>query len=355
MSKKNKHKEGYWLALFATFLAFVVVGLGAYTRLVHAGLGCPDWPGCYGFLTVPVSEHAIAVATERFPDAPVDVAKGWAEMVHRYVAGLLMLVVLVLTYRLFKHRHKQGQPGKLPFVILGLIILQAAFGMWTVTLKLWPQVVAAHLLGGFATVSLLFLLTMRLSDSNWKQLPPTWRLLRLRRWARAGLALVIAQIALGGWTSANYAALACPDLPMCQGQWWPETNFEKGFKFDHAIGPNYLGGKLDSAARTAIHLTHRIGAIFVFVVLAGMLLIASSYARGVAIVERQSVRQLSLFILLALILQVLLGISNVHWHLPLFIAVAHNIGGALLLLSMVIFNYRLSDLVDKDVKGPIYE
>ncbi len=355
MLKKNRHKKGYWLALFATLLAVVVVGLGAYTRLVHAGLGCPDWPGCYGFLTVPVSDHAITVAEERFPHAPVEVEKGWAEMVHRYVAGLLMLTVLVLTYRLFKHRHKQGQPGKLPFFILGLIILQAAFGMWTVTLKLWPQVVTAHLLGGFATLSLLFLLTMRLSGSNWKQLPTTWRLFRLRRWARAGLALVILQVALGGWTSANYAALACPDFPMCQGQWWPETNFEKGFNFDHAIGPNYLGGSLDSAARTAIHLTHRIGAISVFVVLAGMLLIARSYARRIAIVERQSVHQLSLFVLLALILQILLGISNVHWHLPLFIAVAHNLGGALLLLSMVTFNYRLSNLVDRDVKGANYE
>ena len=349
MPHKNKHKKGYYLAFAATLLAVVVVGLGAYTRLVHAGLGCPDWPGCYGFLTVPQTEQAIEIAESRYPDAPVEVFKGWAEMVHRYVAGLLMLLVLALAVQSFRVRHKQDQPVKLPFLILGLICLQAAFGMWTVTLKLWPQVVTAHLLGGFATLSLLFLLTLRLSGSGWKHLPSTWRLDRLKKLAALGLALVILQITLGGWTSSNYAALACPDLPTCQGAWWPPVDFKKGFDIGQSIGPNYLGGIMDSSARTAIHLTHRIGAIAVFLVLLGMLSAARVYARSLTPEDQKSIHKLSWFVLVALIVQVLLGISNVIWNLPLSVAVAHNLGGALLLLAMVALNYRISAFVDRDV------
>src|SRR5690606_12038476 len=147
-------KPGYRLALFATLLAAVVVLLGAYTRLTHAGLGCPDWPGCYGFLSVPMSEHKQTLAAERFPDAPLEVDKGWNEMVHRYFAGTLGLVILGLAGQALLRRGS-GQPLRLPLGLLGLVVLQAAFGMWTVTLKLWPQVVTGHLLGGFATLSLL--------------------------------------------------------------------------------------------------------------------------------------------------------------------------------------------------------
>ncbi|WP_263081394.1 COX15/CtaA family protein [Endozoicomonas sp. Mp262] len=348
MPANKKNKKGYYLALAATFLAFIVVGVGAYTRLVHAGLGCPDWPGCYGFLTVPESKEAIETAENRFPDAPVDIAKGWAEMGHRYIAGLLMILVLVLTVQTFRHRRNINQPWLLPLFILGLISLQAVFGMWTVTLKLWPQVVTAHLLGGFATLSLLFLLTLRLSDTGWIRLPSTWRLGRLKGLALISLLAVIVQITLGGWTSSNYAALACPDLPTCQGVYWPDMNFQKGFDIGQSIGPNYLGGQLDSDARTAIHMGHRIGAIIVFGILLFMLFAAKEYAKGLASDERQSVQQLSFLILLALVLQLTLGISNIIWHLPLFIAVAHNLGGALLLLSLVAFNYRLSALVERD-------
>ena len=255
------HKKGFYLSLFATGLAMVVVVLGAYTRLVHAGLGCPDWPGCYGFLTVPETAEAIELAESRFPNAPVEVEKGWPEMVHRYVAGMLLLVVLSIAVLSFRHRKEAGQPVKLPFFILGLVILQAAFGMWTVTLKLWPQVVTAHLLGGFATFSLLFLLTLRLSGMKWQRLPPSDSLDKLRKLSLAGLLVIVAQITLGGWTSSNYAALACPDLPTCQGQWLPPVDFPQGFDVGQSIGPNYLGGQMDSEGRTAIHLTHRAGAI----------------------------------------------------------------------------------------------
>lgn len=321
-------KPGYRFALFATLLAVVVVLLGAYTRLTHAGLGCPDWPGCYGFIGVPMSEHKQTLAEVRFPEAPVEVAKGWYEMIHRYFAGSLGLVILGLAMQALRRRNEQEQPLKLPLLLLGLVIVQAAFGMWTVTLKLWPQVVTAHLLGGFATLSLLFLLTLRLSGKAvaLSNLPR-----RLRSLAALALLLVIGQIALGGWVSSNYAAVACVDLPTCHGEWWPQMDFANGFHLTQHIGPNYLGGQLDSDARTAIHMTHRLGALLVtlvLVVLAWQL-------------QRHGLSRLTGLLLLSLTIQISLGISNVLLHLPLLVAVAHNLGGAALLLTLVLINYRL--------------
>ncbi len=320
-------KPGYRFALFATLLAIVVVVLGAYTRLTHAGLGCPDWPGCYGFLGVPMSEHKLAIAEARFPEAPVEVAKGWYEMIHRYFAGALGLVILGLAVQALRRRDQAEQPLKLPLFLLGLVTLQAAFGMWTVTLKLWPQIVTAHLLGGFATLSLLFLLTLRLSG----RFAPLNFSPRLRALAAAALLLVIGQIALGGWVSSNYAAVACVDLPTCHGEWWPAMDFANGFHLTQQIGPNYLGGQLDSDARTAIHMSHRIGALLLTLVL--LLLAWRLKASGLP--------HLGGLLLAALSLQVALGISNVIFHLPLLVAVAHNLGGALLLLCLVLINYQL--------------
>lgn len=321
-------KPGYRFALFATLLAVVVVLLGAYTRLTHAGLGCPDWPGCYGFIGVPMSEHKQTLAEVRFPEAPVEVAKGWYEMIHRYFAGALGLVILGLAVQAVRRRNEHRQPLKLPLLLLGLVTLQAAFGMWTVTLKLWPQVVTAHLLGGFATLSLLFLLTLRLSGAV-TALPKLPN--RLRRLAALALMVVIGQIALGGWVSSNYAAVACVDLPTCHGEWWPAMDFANGFHLTQHIGPNYLGGQLDSDARTAIHMTHRLGAVLVTLVL---LLLAWQ-------LKRHGMLRLASLLVLVLAVQVSLGISNVLLHLPLLVAVAHNLGGAALLLSLVLINYQL--------------
>jgi len=321
-------KPGYRLALFATALALLVVLLGAYTRLTHAGLGCPDWPGCYGFIGVPQSAEQLAHAEQHYPQAPVEAHKGWNEMVHRYFAGSLGLLIVALAIQALRRRGASGQPLRLPLLLLGLVILQAAFGMWTVTLKLWPQVVTAHLLGGFATLSLLLLLTLRLS-ARW----PTLSALsvRLRRLAALGLLLVIGQIALGGWVSSNYAAVACVDLPTCHGQWWPAMDFANGFHLTQHIGPNYLGGQLDSEARTAIHMTHRLGAGLLSLVL---LLLAWQ-------LKRHGLARLAALLLLALVGQLSLGISNVLLHLPLAVAVGHNLGGAVLLLTLVAINYRL--------------
>ncbi|QXI22958.1 COX15/CtaA family protein [Pseudomonas iranensis] len=319
-------KPGFRLALFATLLALIVVLLGAYTRLTHAGLGCPDWPGCYGFISVPESEAQLAHAELHFPDAPVEAHKGWNEMIHRYFAGTLGLLISVLAGRAWANRRHPGQPVKLPLFLLAVVIAQAAFGMWTVTLKLWPQVVTGHLLGGFATLSLLFLLTLRLSGV----LPALTVPKRLQYWATAGLLLVIGQIALGGWVSSNYAAVACIDFPTCHGQWLPPADFANGFHLTQHIGPNYLGGQLDSDARTAIHLTHRIGALLVTVVLLGL----AWQLKAVGMTR------LAGLLLIALAAQITLGISNVLFHLPLPVAVAHNAGGAALLLTLVLVNYH---------------
>lgn len=317
-------------ALVAALFTVVVVMLGAWTRLVDAGLGCPDWPGCYGFLSVPQGEENIAVANARFPDTPVDVAKGWPEMIHRYAAGALGLIVFGLAAYGVRHR-REGVPVKLPLFIAGFVVLQALFGMWTVTLQLWPKVVALHLLGGFTTLSLLTLLTLRLRGKR-LPVPPAraGKLAGLRPWLYGGLALVILQIALGAWTAANYAAVACSDLPTCQGQWWPrDMDFRHGFDLLQTIGPNYLGGQLTADGRVAIHVTHRLGAVAVLAYFTFLLLALWRQTR------RTPAQSMVTLTGAALLMQIGLGLANVAFHIPLSIAVAHNAMGAGLLLTVI--------------------
>lgn len=320
-------KPGFLFAVGALALGFVVVILGAYTRLVHAGLGCPDWPGCYGFLSVPRSDAALELAQLRFPDSPVETFKAWAEMIHRYAAGVLGLAILGLALLALKYRERDGYPLKLPLGLLALVICQALFGMWTVTLKLWPQIVTLHLLGGFATLSLLLLLSLRLSE----RFPADIGLSALRPLARAVLAIVIIQITLGGWVSSNYAAVACIDLPTCHGEWWPDMDFAAGFNIFQEIGPNYLGGMLYGEGRTAIHVTHRIGALITMV--ATLWLAWRLYRAGLTATAAG--------LTVALGIQLGLGITNILAHLPLAVAVAHNAFGAVLLLTLVFVNYQL--------------
>ena len=329
-------KPSYGLVLFAVGLAFCVVMLGAFTRLKDAGLGCPDWPGCYGHIMWPETTEQIEAAQARFPEAPFEVAKAWPEVIHRYFASTLGLVIILINVMAWKHRENRSQPFRLPLLLLGLVIAQGLFGMWTVTLKLWPQVVTAHLLGGFTTLSLLWLLLLRLVNRPWPE--PNihvrhWR--ALKPLAIAGLLLVVLQIALGGWTSSNYAALACPELPTCQGRWLPPMDVADGFNVFQEIGPNYLGGQLDGSARVAIHMGHRIGALAVVLYLSFLLSRLYKYAGG------PQMRRQANIITGLLVLQVCLGLSNVIWSLPLAVAVAHNAGGVLLLLSLVSLNYRL--------------
>ncbi|MGH1439884.1 MAG: COX15/CtaA family protein [Cellvibrionaceae bacterium] len=347
--KDIEHKTLFKLALSAFVLAIFVVILGAFTRLVDAGLGCPDWPGCYGHLLWPNESHEIIKAEKAFPDAPVELEKTWPEMVHRYFAGtlgLFILAIVIMSIRYSTQQKKLLQPSgqassalasvpvKLPLFLLALVILQAAFGMWTVTLKLWPKVVTAHLLGGFATLSLLWLLVQRLGLKQWQVSEVQYHALRFTRPLIVfSLVVVIIQIALGGWVSSNYAALACPDLPQCLGQWLPPTDFKAGFNVWQDIGPNYLGGQLDNHARTAIHLTHRIGALIVTftLLILGFRLLS---------IRSAQVKSWVWWLWGVLAVQVSLGLANILFALPLAIAVAHNAVGAVLLLTMVTITYR---------------
>lgn len=337
--KNISHKTLFRLSLAAFFLTIVVVVLGAFTRLVDAGLGCPDWPGCYGHLLWPDEAHEIIKAEEAFPHAPVETDKTWPEMVHRYFAGTLGLFLLAIAIFSWRENNNVAPsinppPKKLPLFLVLLVILQAAFGMWTVTLKLWPQVVTAHLLGGFSTLSFLWLLNQRLGGEQWILPKNCWEKLQQRKSLLLfSLVVVIAQIALGGWVSSNYAALACPDVPQCLGRWIPPMDVARGFDVMQDIGPNYLGGQLDNHSRTAIHFFHRVGAMIVLLTLLALSLSLWKLQSSV-------IKKWVLLLLSVLTVQIALGVSNIVWALPLAVAVAHNAVGALLLLVMVSLCYR---------------
>jgi heme a synthase len=318
----------------ALIVALVVVVLGAYVRLSDAGLSCPDWPGCYGqLLGVPQTADDVTRANQAFPERPVEASKAIKEMVHRYFAGALGLLILALAIMAVRHRRRPHQPVALPLALLLLVILQALLGMWTVTLQLKPLVVMAHLLGGFATLSLLWWLF--LSGSGWAHVDAPTECARYRGFALIGTLILICQVALGGWTSANYAAFACPDFPTCQSQWWPPMDFSEGFVLWRGLGLNYEFGVLDNAARTAIHVAHRIGAL-----LTGAYLLTLA-AVLIWKVRERGVRVAGGMVALLTILQIVVGISNVLLGWPLSLAAAHNALAALLLLAMLALYYRL--------------
>lgn len=310
--------------MIATIIAFCVIVLGAWVRLSHAGLGCPDWPGCYGQLTWPDAAQEIETANQAFPERPFESGKAWREMVHRYLAGSLMLLVFAIGWKTWRDPHSAKGIKYLASILVLLIIFQALLGMWTVTLKLKPLIVMAHLVGGLSSFSLLlwmvFSTRRRLTDK------PSMNIRRMRGPIITAMLVLAMQIALGGWTSANYAALACPDVPMCTGQWLPETNFKEGFVLWREIGVDYEGGVLDQPSRVAIHLTHRIGAI---ITLAILLVLA---VRLFKIPKLRRGGQLLMFLALG---QFTLGVLNVALYLPLFNAVAHNAGAALLLACLL--------------------
>ncbi|MCY3751407.1 MAG: COX15/CtaA family protein [Gammaproteobacteria bacterium] len=309
------------LSAISFLLAFCVVILGAYVRLSDAGLGCPDWPGCYGELFV-TEETRVNAAQQASGSRPFDMDKAVKEMIHRYAAGVLGILVLVMTIISWRTRRDERV---LCSTLLGLVALQALLGMWTVTELLKPIIVAAHLLGGMLVLGMLYWIILR-------QLP---RVAGNRghaqtaRLALVALAVLAAQMFSGGWTSANYAALACPEFPTCRdGLYWPETDFREAFTVWHGERIDYEGGILDAPARTAIHLTHRLGAALTFLVVLTVALCALFRAGRPA-------RLMAAFMLFVLSLQVTLGVANVLLRLPLPVAVAHNSVAALLMLSLL--------------------
>jgi cytochrome c oxidase assembly protein subunit 15 len=319
--------------VFVSFLlALVVVTLGAYTRLTHAGLGCPDWPTCYGLIDVPVSAEQIALAEKAYPEYQVEPTKAWNEMIHRYFAGALGLLILIIAFLSVKNRG-QGGPLRLPLCILVVVIFQAALGMWTVTLKLMPIVVMGHLLGGFTTLCLLFLLFLRLKQ--YRINTSDFSIKKYSQFSLLGVVLLTVQIALGGWTSSNYAALSCVELPICQAGWQEQMNFENSFDLIPPKRDSYEFGHLTHDERVTVHVVHRFGAIVITLYLTWLLL--NIYVKSQTLIFKRVV----LVVALTLIIQVCLGVSNIWFSLPLSVAVGHNLVAACLMLTLITLTYLL--------------
>lgn len=318
-------------ALAATLLCAIVVVVGAWVRLTNAGLGCPDWPGCYGHAHPAQAAERAAEINAANPQRPFDYQKAINEMVHRYIVGGLGLLVIGLAVLSVVNRRDPAQPRVLPWALVVLLVAQALLGMWTVTLLLKPLIVTLHLLGGLVTLALLW----------WLALPPARRELKaaergLRRFVIAGIAVLAVQVALGGWTSTNYAAAACPDFPTCQASYWPPMDFRNAFILWRGLGIDYEGGVLDAPARVAIHYTHRLGAYATSAVL--LLVVAGAWRRG----QSRATRAAAVAVGIALLLQVAIGMNLIWKGWPLSLGTAHNAGAAVLVLATVALLRSLS-------------
>jgi heme a synthase len=313
------------LALAGAMLAAVVVILGAWVRLTAAGLGCPDWPGCYGHWHPAGAAADIATAQAHYPSRPFVYAKALHEMVHRYVASTLGMIIVGLCILGLVNRRHPDFPWRPGAALLALVCAQGALGAFTVTLLLKPLIVTLHLLGGLATLATLVWLA---------QTPPRNALsadeARLRPLALAAAAALLLQIALGGWTSTNYAAVACPDFPTCQGSYWPTMDARDAFVLWRGLGIDYEGGVLEAPARVAIHFTHRVGAL-----VAGLLVFGTGLAVGWR-ARSAALRGKGLLLASAVLLQIAIGIFMVKRGFPLPLATLHNAGAALLVVSIVL-------------------
>ena len=313
------------LSFIGICMAFVVIALGAWTRLVDAGLGCPDWPGCYGFIVFPTNEAEIALAESRYPMFPYDINKAIPEVVHRYFAAALGLIAIFLVYFSFKNT-KDRSIRAWSIFLLFFICCQGLFGYLTVSLKLLPIIVTTHLFGGFATLTLFYFLYLKSRNFeifNQINIP------NLKGIAGAAFVILLLQIFLGVWTSTNYASLACADFPTCQGSYLPEMDFKSGFNLNQEVGPNYLYGLLDNPARVAIHYSHRVTAILVTILF--LVLMSRLWFSNAA--------PLASTLGILLLTQITLGIINVVYVLPLYVAIAHNLVAACLLLALFTINY----------------
>jgi cytochrome c oxidase assembly protein subunit 15 len=304
------------LALAGALLAAAVVVLGAWVRLTDAGLGCPDWPGCYG--------HIYPQAVHDFPRADHNFSKALHEMIHRYFASTLGIIIGGLLAWAVWNRRDREQPLTAVIFLFLLVCLQGALGALTVTLQLLPLIVTAHLLGGLTTLGILWWLSLTPRRESLSA-----REMALRKFALGGLAVLLLQIALGGWTSSNYAAVACPDLPTCQQAWWPRMDFRDAFVLWRGLTIDYTGGVLTNPARTAIHVTHRIGALAVALSLSvvGALCVARARSRRLKVIGA--------LLIGAVLLQIGIGVTMVHFAMPLPLATLHNAGAALLVVYTV--------------------
>ena len=346
------------LVYFSAVLTLIVLVVGAYVRLSDAGLGCPDWPGCYGQLTPAHATQQIdaAVQAQGGDHGPVSIPKAWKEMGHRYLAGVLGLCILAIAVVAWLQRRHTSI--RLPIVMLVLLGVQATLGMWTVTLLLKPAIVTAHLLGGMSLLALL----VWLSTEQWLAVQITTQtkiqtpspspsqsqstvhgVPGVRRLASVALGVVIVQIALGGWVSTNYAALACPDLPLCRGHVVPPMDFANAFHVLRELGQTAQGAWLSVEALTAIHWTHRMFAVLVFFVVGGL---AHRLARVA------NCRGLARGLAVLLLAQIAIGLGNVVLSLPLWLAAAHNAGAALLLSILIVINCRLYAMRTLQAVGP---
>jgi cytochrome c oxidase assembly protein subunit 15 len=322
--RRNRLRWFRWIARIAAMLALVVVVVGAWVRLTDAGLGCPDWPGCYGHAHPAQLAGQVDAINAANPDRPFDYQKALNEMVHRYIASALGLLILGLAAFSVWNRQDPRQPRILPWVLLATVAMQGLLGMWTVTLLLKPLIVTLHLLGGLTTLSLLW----------WLSLAPEHREIKaaerkVRRLAVVAMVFVVLQIALGGWTSSNYAAAACADFPRCQASWWPQMDFGNAFVLWRGLGLDYEGGVLDAPARVAIHYVHRLGAYLV-----GFLLITLGIAARYR-AQTFPLRAAAVWVLAAVVIQLLIGMNLIWQGWPLWLGTAHNAGAALLVLAMV--------------------
>lgn len=317
------------ITLFTTIMAFCLIVLGAYVRLSDAGLGCPDWPGCFGTLTVPESQMAIEKAQHTFPDQIIENDKAWKEMAHRYVAGILGL--LILTIGVLAHKNKKSLKVNIlvPYSLLALVFFQAMLGMLTVTLLLKPIIVSAHLIGGMTTLAILTYISYEHFNKNSK--------LTLKKdvifyMTRFSLILIFIQIFLGGWTSTNYAGLACTDFPTCHGEWIPNMDLKNGFNIFRNLGQTFEGAPISLDALQAIQWIHRIGAVTV--------IIYFSYL-SFTLMKYKQLRFESMLLLALIASQFVIGIANLMLHLPMVLAVSHNLIAALLVIIMTVINTKI--------------
>jgi cytochrome c oxidase assembly protein subunit 15 len=341
----NKYRKLVWVAVFLTFDLIV---FGGFTRLTDSGLGCPDWPGCYGLANPFLAHEHIAAAEELMPTGPVTVLKAWIEMIHRYLAmgiGILIMALMAKAWLQWRRSRSDAFAPALPTALFLFVCLQGAFGAWTVTLKLQPVIVTTHLLLGMGLLAMLAWLGGREDHLVKPQLAGgnPLALRRVRTLALLSAAVLLVQVALGGWVSTNYATLACTDFPLCNGQLVPPMDFEHGFTLWRELGKTAAGHYLPFAALTAIHWVHRNFALVVVAVLGWTAWRAWA---------QPALRPTARYIALALALQAGSGLATVFLSFPLAIAVLHNAGAALLVLLVTMLNYKTQYQLDIALRTP---